>query len=593
MIRRLKKTGSVFLLVFAFLLMGGTSLSAQEFYSEISQNEIGLYDRLEYTMVVKGAKKGSYTPPEFAPHFMIVSGPNQSSQTSIINGVMESEIRISYLLKPRKEGVYTLGKASFEVNGKTLYSDAFKVRVKKVSPEELAQQQSKSKEVFIRAELSKTKAYVGEAVVLEYKLYTAVRIGRGNKALNDPNFNGFYSKDLKHAQNWSQVYLNGKPYQVATLSKHLLIPQAAGKQSIEALQWEFQVENKNQSGRDPFGGWFGMGTSYEPRVLSTQKVQIEVIPLPEKGKPQNFSGAVGEFSVSAKQSKTRLQANEGMDVTLRLSGTGNLDLVQLPRPNFPVDFEVYEPKVTEKLKNSSQGVSGYKEWHYLVLPRIKGEYEIPAWSFSYFDPGLKQYKNIALPVMPVQVLPDSNQRGGSAQVMGGGAVKKKVEALADDIRFLQLEMESKPRGAPHWLWIILGLAPLAAGISYGIKIQRKKQESLPLNQQQGKLRKRALSVLKSCEQALNDNNHSKYYQLLYEALEDYGMQRLAIPRSQWNKQTAGKGMEANGSQELAKAYISLLEAVEMARFAPQTNTPTNLHEQAIDWIVDCEKQMKK
>ncbi len=572
------------------LVLVQLSTLGQSFSAEVNQTKIGLNDRLEYTMVLKDIAKGSYTPPDFSQGFYVLSGPNQSSQTSIINGKKESVIRISYILRPRQVGKIKIAEASIQMGDETLRSATFEIEVEQQTPEEIAAQKSTEKDLYIDAEVSKRNVYVGEPITVRYKLYAAVDIGRRNEALNNPDFTGFWSQQLESDNNWKREYVNGREYQTVIISEFLLIPQSVGKQQIEPMKWRFAVQKRRQQNpRDPFGGFF---QRYEevPVEVASKAVSVNIKALPKKGQPSNFSGAVGDFSLSVTQNKSSVKANEGIDIKVRLSGRGNLELAEIPRPDFPPDFDVYDPKTINRVNASIKGMSGYKELQYLVIPRYKGEYSIPGMDFSYFNPRTEAYESITGSDHQISVT--EGESGDDLQVFTGRA-KTDLEVKNRDIRFIKSE-SSLTKGKHHFTGSLLQILLFFSGpfIVLIAFVFRKKQMALskmPLSMQPDKVRKLARKQLKSAESALKNNNKEGYYQQLYDAVNAYLSRKLDIEISLLNRQRIHEAMHARNYPENVQEQVNkILDTCEMARFAPATKNMESLHEEALSLIEQME-----
>ena len=124
-------------------------------------------------------------------------------------------------------------------------------------------------------------------------------------------------------------------------------------------------------------------------IISSKKITINVKDLPSP-KPSNFSGGVGNFEISSKTDKNELNANDALTYTIKLTGTGNIELIKPFIIDFPKDFEVYDPKITEKIFQGGNKRS-IKTFEYLLIPRYKGDYKIPSYNFSFFDTKQKKY----------------------------------------------------------------------------------------------------------------------------------------------------------------------------------------------------------
>ncbi|MFT5970012.1 MAG: hypothetical protein ACI8ZO_000517 [Flavobacteriales bacterium] len=592
--RKLKKTGSMNLkYCFTVILTCLFSTAfGQRFYAEVNKQKLGVNDRLEYAIVLEGITKGSYTPPDFSKDFYVVSGPNQSQQTTNINGVSSSEIKISYVLKPRNLGLVNIAPASIDIDGKLLKSSAFNIQVVNQTEAQKAAVKAAEQDLFIKAIVSDRDVYVGEAITVSFKLYSAVDLGRGNEPISNPDFNGFWSKNLKANNSWKRENYNGRTYQTAIISQYLLIPQSVGKQTIEPLYWKFAVRKKsNNNRRDPFGGFFN-SYSEESREISSKAIAVTVKGLPAKGKPEDFSGAVGNFNLNLSVNKRQVKANEGLDFKIKLSGKGNLVLVTLPKPDFPTDFDVYDPKPTNRIQSSMAGMSGSKEINILAIPRIKGSYQIPGLNFSFFNPKAGKYQSIKTSDLNLDVL---NGGSGSDVQVYSGANKTELEVKNRDIRFIKTTTDLVPaedQGSKtlHYLLMLL-LGPVLVLIAFILRKKQVSESGRPIHQQSSKVRKLAKKQLKSAELALKTNDKDLYYQKLYDCLNDYLSRKLNIDRAVLTKETIKQGLLVKGLENATWEKVNaVLETCEMARFAPADTDIHDMHNEVIQLIETIESK---
>ena len=260
------------------------------------------------------------------------------------------------------------------------------------------------------AQISDTKPYVGEGIYVEYRLYVSDNISVNNFAVtNSPQYNGFWNQDIEvRSQQVLKGEYRGESYRYLILKRAVLIPQKSGKLVVDPIEMDVSVGVP--TGR---GDWFGnMITRDFVQKFSSGKRTIEVKQLPLLGKPEDFSGAVGTFDFSVIPNKTSLKANESAEITVKVTGTGNLKLFDLPKIATPSDLEVYTPEHQDKARTTLKGIKGEVSDKYIVVPEFKGKYKIPQVQFSYFDPKIESYqtitsKEIILDVMEGRTNPDA------------------------------------------------------------------------------------------------------------------------------------------------------------------------------------------
>ena len=270
-------------------------------------------DQFRLTFTINSQKIRDFRAPNIQD-FEVLMGPSRSQQSStqIINGQVTStsSITFTYILMADKEGTYTIPGATVMVNGNTHTSNSVKIKV--LPPDQDAGQGNKSssrnqvagskitdKELFITATASKTNVYEQEAFLLTYKVYTQVNLT--NLHGDTPDLKGFHTQEveLPRQKTFSLEHYNGKNYSTTIWQQFVLFPQQSGKLEIPSITFDATVAQMVASA-DPFDAFFNGGSNYVNinKKLVTPKITINVKELPE-GKPANFSGGVGEFTISS------------------------------------------------------------------------------------------------------------------------------------------------------------------------------------------------------------------------------------------------------------------------------------------------------
>ena len=377
------------------LIILSTSIAGAQvkFEAKVSKTKLGVNERLRIDFEMN--KDGdNFTPPNF-DNFTVVGGPNTSVSNSWINGVRSFAKTYSYFLAPKKQGNFRIEQATIEIEGQTYKTQVVNVQVTPAverpnDPDNALNVADDN--IHLVAEISKTNPYLNEAITVVYKLYVSPNTGVSNwREVDNPRFNDFWSQniDLKGIKVENGKY-KGEDYRYVVLRKTVLYPQKSGKLEIEPLSLDITVEVPTNR-RDIFGG--RLMTQVQKRVSAGSK-SIQVKDLPEAGKPDNFSGAVGDFNFKLSTSKTHLNATESLQARVEVTGNGNLKLFQLPKLTLPSSLEVYEPEHSEKVTTTLEGMQGGISDSYTIVPQFKGKYPIPNVSFTYFDLKTESYKTI-------------------------------------------------------------------------------------------------------------------------------------------------------------------------------------------------------
>lgn len=523
--------------------------------------------------------------------FDVLSGPNQSSSssTSIINGVRTSSKTITYtcILRPKREGTFTIPAATVTAEGKQMTSKELTVKV--LPPDQRAAQSQQSgtqgrgaatsqtgqisnDDLFIVATVNKKKVYEQEAILLTYKIYTTVNLT--NVSGKMPDLKGFHTQEVempKGNREFELEHYKGRNYRTIVWSQYVLFPQQSGQLEIPSITFEGTVAQRVQN-YDPFEAFFNGGSSYVnvQKEIRTPKLTIDVSPLPS-GKPASYYGGVGSFNISSTVSTTELKENEAVTLKLVISGTGNMKLIKTPEVKFPADFEVYDPKVDNKFSLKAGGLSGNKVIEYLAIPRHGGNYTIPPVEFSYFDVKSGSYKTLTTPEYTLNVAKGSGT-SGSAPV--GYVSKEELRLLGQDIRYIRLgEAHYHAKGKyfygtmDYWLWYII---PFAAFVIILVVYRKQAVENANMAKvKTKKASKVATRRLKVAKQKMQQKDKAGFYDEVLKALWGYLGDKLSMPVSELSKDNiAAKLAECQVSEELIKECASLISDCEFARYAP-------------------------
>ena len=575
------------------------------------------------------AEGKNFQAPSFEG-FTVVGGPftSSSSSFSMVNGSMSHTVRCTYTfaLQAYQEGTFHVGSATLTVKGKKISSEPFDIKVipddgshaapsgggsssgQGQSQQNTSDPQVSGKDLFIRVIPSKKSAYVGEQVVLTYKLYTKVPVS-SLSVERMPSYAGFWTKDITDNNGGSlrqtSEYINGIEYTAAEIQKIVVVPQRSGTLPIDPMIIEciaqIRTESNRQRSMDPFEAFFNdpffnRNIANVRKELTSQTLNLEVKSLPENGKPASFAGAVGNFNFKSEIDKTELSTNEAFTLTLTVSGTGNVELLQMPTPVFPPDFEVYDPKITMNVNNNANGLSGTKKAEYLVIPRRAGSFTVPAVEFSYFDPSKGTYQTLSSQPYEIKV---EKGKGGDEGSSGGiyASNQEGIKYLGSDIRHIMTgNAHLKPMhtvffGSAAYFVVLLVLLVLFVILLFVLKKREQLSQDTAANRNR-KADKVARGRLKSAAQFLKAKDQDKFYVEMSQALWGYIADKLGIERSKLSMDTVNETMKAkNVPDELTQQFIDTLNSCEFARFAPGSAEAKmdDLYQRGIDVISKAEK----
>ncbi len=578
------------------LLISFQGLLAQvQFEAKVSRNSLGLNERLrvDFIMNVDG---DNFVQPNFEG-FRVIAGPSQQISQSWINGRSSFEKIYSYFLLPLQKGNLVIKQAVIEFNGQ-LYKTA-PIRVTVTNPVQQqadpndpnAPQISADNNIYLVADISKTNPYINEPITVVYKLYFSYNIGITNwRELDKPKYNDFWSQNIDIKQLVAEEGMfKGQRYRFVTLRKTVLYPQKSGRLKIEPLALDIDVQLPTNR-RDMFGRV--MITEGNKRVSAGTKT-ITVKPLPEAGKPEGFTGAVGNFDFKVTPTKTNLKNGESLDLVVSVSGKGNLKLFDLPKPVAPNALEMYDAVHKEQVNTGLSGMTGKIVDSYTIVPQYKGKYPIKPMQFSYFDLGSGTYKTISSEEIVINVLDGPTASQAVDSTSGGN--KNKIEKL-EQFKFIKLKTELLPLKQQDffgslWYYLLVLLPFIALPI---LVLLRKRKESLDGDVTGNRIRMNNRLAKKYLSEAKKQiNNKEPFYVALEKAMHNFLKAKLHIETSEMSKDNIQELLlSRNANPEVVADFIALTENCEFARYAPASSTSIqNDFDKAVEIISELEKQI--
>jgi hypothetical protein len=555
------------------LLLVSTVTIAQdfEFTTKVSKNKLGINQRVRIEFTVNKNGADNFAAPDFT-NFKVVAGPSSSVSQSWVNGKTSYSQSYTYVLEPKSKGNFTIPPASIEYNGKTIQSNSVKITVTdKVTvpknpndPHYIAQNN-----LFLVASVSKTNPYVGEPIYVEYRLYFNGNIGFYNAQFSEiPKYEGFWNQEITiNKQEPKNGEYKGEQFHYYTLKKAILIPQKSGKLYINPIKMDILVEV-------PTGRYDFFGNALTRRVntqYSSERRLVKVKALPVDSKPENFTGAVGNFSLDVNSSKSTLKANESTQINVKITGTGNLKLFEIPKINVPAELEVYTPERTQNVSTTLSGLKGSITDSYSIVPNFKGKYKIPPVSFSYFNPKDKQYHTLN----SEPIILDVTAGKSLASTSDTAITKQFVKSSGGDFRFIHTDklsfIETTSDFFKSPLFYTLLLIPfliIPIGVLLG-KHKRKIAADLVGNKirKADKLAKKYLSEAKK-----QLGNKEAFYVALEKALHNFLKARLQIETSDISQEKITELLRTNKVSESAiEAFVEVLNNCDFARYTPTTN----------------------
>lgn len=592
LIHKMKKYFLYILLIISTL---GYAQDEIKFEAKVSKEKLGLNERLRIDFEMN--KDGdNFIPPSFE-NFRVLMGPSQSVSQSWINGKRSFSKTYSYILSPKSRGTFTIKQAVIEIDGNTYKTVPITIEVTAAVDNPNAPKgvdDIADENLHLVAEISNPNPYLNEAVSILYKLYVSPKISVSDyRPIDNPKYNNFWSQDINiNRRKVEQGTYKGKPYRFVVLKKVVLYPQKTGALEIEPLTLDVTVDVPTNK-QDIFGGRVYKQTH---KTIAAGSRTIRVKQLPENGKPEGFTGAVGNFDFNVIPSKTDLKAGESLQSKIEISGKGNLKLFDLPKLKLPNSVEVYDPEFKSNVSTSISGMQGKVADNYTVVPQYKGKFQIPAISFSFFDPKLEKYVTLTSQEHIINVY--EGPTNNNEDVADSDQIQKQAVAGTDSsFKFLKLNPDLQPVDSTAFFgstaFYILLFGPLFF-IPLFIVIGKKKK-ALEADIEGNKRRKANRLAKKYLSEAKKNLGHKEaFYEAMERALHNYLKAKLKIETSDFSKEKITQLLTSKGADSTSvTSFIALLNSCELARYTPTSNVTMQLdYDKAANTISQIDKQVK-
>ncbi|MFP4085705.1 MAG: BatD family protein [Desulfobacteraceae bacterium] len=533
----------------------------------------GISEAVKLVVSVSGTKSCDDAPQIKGLEPFQVSGGGSSSRVEIVNGQYSATIQYSYFVRPAETGRFVIGPAEVKVDGKVYESNTQTLQVNKGAESPKAP----AKAVFLTAELSTTQAFVEQQVLYTLKLYLRERVS--DLSLTLPETDHLTFRELGKPTEYRRTF-EGRQYGVVEI-RYALTPATKGTFDIAPSRIDLTVYDASQQRsrglfNDPFfdDPFFRRG---RPRVLRSEALRLKVRELPQKGRPPDFSGLVGMLHMEASLTPAHIRLGESATLTVKLTGTGNVN--RMPDLRLPeiTDIKVYADEPSFTMKPQKTGLRGVKEMKWALVPEREGNYQIPALRGSFFDAAKAQYQTVHTPRYTLEVLSPKGGKTGkgrAAQAKNGpmpkgqdkearGPGKQEIKELGQDILPIHTSMRNMgktylaERSVSLLLWAVL-LIPFVAYVTVltGLRLRKRSVRSLPAV----KAKKAAHNFLKTYAKAQHDP------QVRMAAFRDYindrfGHSLAAITPEEAACILAEKGVRPEEALALKTAFQKIEDAI--------------------------------
>ncbi len=593
-----------------FLLIGYHAQAQVKFSASVSPAEIGKNEYTQLKLMVENANEVQQIVPPALNNFIIVSGPNQESGMTMINGVVKKYVAINFIIKPKSAGFFIIPSALAKADGGDYKSSPVKLSVLSksmglgpagnslVSPfagmDPFANPAPRAsyndyilrkgenpmdkikKNMFVRVETDKKSCYVGEPIVATYKLYTRLR--SESNMVKNPSFNGFSVLDMQQASDLSyhvekyegreyNVYSIRKVQLYALLSGNLEVGVAEIENNVQFIKAEY-VDRQQDILGDIFRDFNNAaipqeGMENQKITLQSKPLTISVKPLPDGNKPANFKGAVGNFTIDTKVEKNTFSTDDAGRFAIIVSGEGNMQLINAPVITWPEGVEGFDSKATDDLYKGTVPVSGRKIFEFPFTVSKAGTYILPAVAFSYFDIRNAAYKSVTTKPIEITVTKgtgkpktlnaDTNTKSGGNYLTRFFSNRLRVVSLFSVLMIIGLIVWLKKDSRKEEQ--VAEDSPAEAAI-----VEAEPVEEILEAQQ---------NPLAFAEECLYREDADLFYTQLNLGLKNYLSKKLAVPVEELNRKNIAEQLDAKGiSNETSVELQQLLDEIEWQLYTP-------------------------
>lgn len=576
--------------------LGVVTFSLGQVTFDAGPNVLAINENIKFQLTLEGRGGGI---PQFANGIagndfeLMRNSPDQQSSMTMVNGKVSQKMIYTFYLRAKKQGKLILPPQTITMGGKSYQSPAFEFDVgaenrtlnnRRRSRDPFddffgrrnrrSSQQAKNAEIFAEASVPKSEFYLGEPIPYTVAIYRTpgVEISNAGSSMDLPKFDNFWSEEMETKQESKRVRRGDKVLEMITVDQRQLFASKAGRLTIPAANFQLTVA----LGRGFFADWQTVNRA-------TKEVPITVKPLPQSGKPANFSGAVGRFRIKGELDKSKIAVGESVSLKVEVTGNGNFNALSDLKLKSPSnDLEVFDggtPNVSRK-----NGIVKSKSWAFAMVPKREGTYDIAVPQISYFDLQSQTYQTTAPQTFSLSV------EGGEQLIASGPVGAERTALLASqNLNYIKqgplgsLNMGQSLTSPRPLLWIIGGLVLLNLAVIASRVINRQLQSN-----RSGSKGKYALrNFQKQLELLGKEQDHEAFHAGLATAVFSYFADK-------WKRAAQGLSLEDIGdyfnrkelAPELLKDLTEVVETCEQARFTPSSSASRDQLQQQAKQVLE-------
>ena len=575
----------VWLAWLGLLLLAQAALAEVEFTAAVDRKRTSTTQPIRLTLAISSTENLAHVPaPQIDLRAFDVHGPSVSQAVNYVNGHTTHTRELTYTLYARKAGRLTIGSATLQLQGEQLATRPITIEVTAARQRPRAGQDPQASggledNLFIRAAADRQRAYVGQQVTVTYDLcyrYQLREVGFSEI----PSFSGFWVKDLHVAQTLDpqREVIDGLAFNVSTLRQAALFPTRSGAHRIEPLAISCSIPRAGRRRNSLFDSIFDDFGRSQTLLVRSEAVEVEALPLPKQGQPEDFGGAVGRFAISATAQPRQLPVGDPVTLRVRVEGEGNFQTVGLAPVGDLDGFKVYDPKQVDEERVAGDAFGGSRTFEYILIPERGGRLRIPAVAFSYFDPEEASYRTVT----SADIFIDS--QGGVADGEEEGRApfaltRTEIAQVGSDIRYIKPDVSEVKGGGPlhasRWYWVLQAFIPLAYLGLWAAHRHRIRLQDDTAYARRRRARPQAMRRLKEAEGHLEDGKAVAFHDGIDQMLRAFLADHANVSEAGLTKDdcAALARQTSSADEDTVRLLVSVLERCEYARYARAPSTP--------------------
>lgn len=550
------------MLVVVGVLLAGPSVAAN-FTATLDRDDLTIGESATLALTFEGGSPGSVPTPSVAG--LQITQIGNAQNYSYINGAISSTVTVSFSVRPQREGEFTIPALTAEIAGQQLATEPLKLKVGRAAAPSAEAVNSGNEVAFLKLNFPKQKMFTGESTVMRLDLYLRDEVQNfGNFQFTSANPDGFsIGKVVELPNQRRRAQLGNRVF--------TMIPYSVALTAVKTGTYPLGPFSVNLVIVVPGGNIFGQ--EQRQIALATEAMNVETLPLPIENRPANFTGAIGDFTLTATAGPTAVTVGDPVTVRVQISGHGSMDTITLPTQDAWREFKTYPP--TAKLETSDPfGQRGRKSFEQIVSPLNSDVHELPALTFSFFNPDDAKYHTLMQAAVPLTV------RTAEASPLPALAVKNATQETPPPPDILpikeklgELETKAVPLVARPAFLAAQSLPLLALLAAF---VWRKRTDSLANNPRLRRQRAVAQLVrdgVTDLKKFAVENKPDEFFALLFRLLQEQLGERLNCPATAITENV----IEENTKLRSAPASVrdglrELFQLCNQARYAPVRGT---------------------